>query len=86
MSTSAAEIAVHYNAGAYRLHGDTCRDREREQDEGVLYPAGTSLAEIARAEFADFIDEDPDYYTDATVLAEFEASARVLPCAAALIG
>jgi hypothetical protein len=60
--------------------------RGREVGAADLYPVGTSMGDIARNEFADFIAEDPDYYTDKTVEAEFAASARVLPCAERLLG
>jgi hypothetical protein len=81
-------ITVVYTGGHYRIHRWGCRDvkvraGDREPD---TYEAGTTLLDIARREWGDFVAEDPDYYDDDTLLADFSVNATVLPCAAGLIG
>lgn len=77
---------VLYGNGSYRIHSANCPDVKRDLSkfagrEGITYPAGTTLLEIAKNELADFIDEDPEYYDDETVISVFEGDARILPCA-----
>jgi hypothetical protein len=84
-ASTAPRIAVHYHGGSYRLHSENCADSAREIGHPQFYPAGSTLAEIATAEFGDFIAEDPDYYTPEVVASTFAGDARILPCAAALI-
>ena len=78
-------ITVCYNNGNYRVHASDCADLPKERGNRASYPEGTSLLDIAKAEFADFIDEDPEYYDDAKVKEDFDSTTKVLPCARGLI-
>ena len=83
------QLVVLYHSGGYRIHAAGCSHIRREQDRhGIetrsFYPAGTSLAEMARHELADFIDEGS--FTPERAAAQFTVETTVITCARGLIG
>lgn len=81
-------IAVTYANGEYRVHAANCADVKRTPGarDAMTYDDGTTIAQIAATEFADFIYEDPDYYTPARTTTDFLHSATILPCAKSRLG
>jgi hypothetical protein len=77
-------ITVAYNSGTYRVHKTGCADITKQHHARTdVYPVGTTILEIARREWADFVD---DYEDDQDLADSFSVDCQILPCVSKLLG